>query len=166
MTDRVTGGEWLAHDVEKRRAIALKLREQMLARQRGSAEETAAFLFAEFQLVDKKLRDYECVDSPQEACNRETAVLAELLNDLCENIGAHECTEAGVSSGIIAFLDDANSQFDLQSQIDLYQCATQLETLDRVARKASGCPVVQTALMSCGWNNPAECWGYCDCIQI
>ena len=145
---RITGRDWLAHDLDERQAIALELPEVLVASRRKLKQEEVGFIFSEFQVTDQSLREYECVDQTQETCDHEKVALAGSLNELCKlirwRINVDECTEASISSGIVAFVE-----VDFLENNDLDKCALQLETLDRAARRKRNCPVLRRAFLSC-----------------
>jgi len=72
---RSGGKQWLAHDLEERRVVALELGDQVIAGARESTENMAAFIVHHFRFLDKLLREYDCTDL-QEDCDRDKAVLA------------------------------------------------------------------------------------------
>jgi hypothetical protein len=158
----ISGRQWLAYDLEERRAIAFAYRDRWVAKEQGLPKETAEYLIAQFQRLDQEIREYECGDQPPKDCDRDKAMQADLLTTLCRLANADECTDAGVSSAAIA-----QAELQLQESIDQNNCAFQIENLDRAAgilsvprlvppiRKG---PIWNTfwdlALESCGWRPP------------
>ena len=150
LLSEISGRQWLSYDLEERQALVLVLRNEWIAEAQADLKNRAEFLIAEFQRQDQRLREYECGDQPQEACDRDKAIHADLLTELCRLANADECTEAGMSSGLSAQAEEPQ----IQESIDRRNCAFQIETMDRVAREVSRRPVLLIALESCGWGPP------------
>ena len=142
----ISGKQWLAHEMEERRAIALDFRDQEVARAQETLEVSSLFLIAEFRNLDQLLREYDCEDRPQEVCDRNKDVLSMNLLDICSHIDVDDCTEAGMASGMTAF-----AELLLQKTTDQYNCATKIRILDREARKLLKGDFVRKARESCGW---------------
>jgi hypothetical protein len=141
----MSGEQWLQYDLEKRRAAALELRETLISRRGNFIKSTAVFLVYELQSLEQEIKEYECIDQPQEACDQEEAALSRRLAGICERLGADDCSADGIFPA-----GDALVERYLRKTIDAYICAYQIETLDRVARADPESPVLSAALESCG----------------
>ena len=145
LRQKMSGEQWLQYDLEKRRAAALELRKRAISRGSYSIKSTAVFVVYELQILEQAIKEYECIDQPQEACDQEEAALYRNLAGICEKLGADDCSADGISPA-----GDALVERYLRKTIDAYNCAYQIETLDRVARTDPESPVLSAALESCG----------------
>ncbi len=140
MRNDISGRQWLAHDLEERRAVVLQLRDQVVAGDQGSLKKFAEIIARE---QDQELS--ECVDRSQEVCDRDKAIRAKDLIGLCKGFKVDECPEVYLHRHAII------AAYLLLAELNALNCAFQLEALDRAAQSDAESPVVLRALESCGW---------------